>query len=172
MEEQDKSENQQPVAKKKRGKKVFIGIIGIIVLLLIVNSLSSDPQDSTEPASTDSVQVDAPTDTSNNETQTETTAPAATMGEQNALSKAGDYLSISAFSYFGLISQLEYEGFSTEEATYAVDNCGADWNEQAEKKAKEYINISSFSRSGLIDQLKYEGFTTEQAEYGATAIGY
>lgn len=95
-----------------------------------------------------------------------------TLGEQNALAQAKNYLSIMAFSYSGLIEQLEYEGYTTEEATYAVDNCGADWYEQAAKKAEEYLDVMSFSRSGLIEQLEYEGFTTEQAEYGVTAVGY
>lgn len=58
----------------------------------------------------------------------------ATMGETNALNKAKDYLSIMAFSYSGLINQLEYEGYSASEATYGADHCGADWNEQAAKK--------------------------------------
>ena len=71
----------------------------------------------------------------------------------------------SAFSYTGLIEQLEYEGYSHSEAVYAVDNCGADWNEQAVKKAKQYLEYSSFSKSGLIDQLEFEGFTHAQAEY-------
>lgn len=57
-------------------------------------------------------------------------------------------------------------------ATYAADNCGADWSEQAAKKAKEYIDYTSFSRQGLIDQLIYEGFSQEQAEHGASAVGY
>ena len=82
------------------------------------------------------------------------------------------YLDYTAFSYSGLIEQLEYEGYSTEEATYAVDNCGADWNEQAALKAQDYLDYASFSRSGLIDQLLFEGFTSEQAEYGVTAVGY
>lgn len=92
--------------------------------------------------------------------------------EQNALATALSYLDYSGFSYKGLVKQLEYEGYSNEAATFAVDNCGADWNEQAAKVAESYINYSSFSRSGLIDQLQYEGFTKDQAEYGATAVGY
>jgi hypothetical protein len=92
---------------------------------------------------------------------------AATFGEQNALSKAYQYLQYSAFSYTGLIEQLEFEGYSHSEAVYAADNCGADWNEQAVKKAKQYLEHSSFSRSGLIDQLEFEGFTHSQAEYAA-----
>ena len=79
---------------------------------------------------------------------------------------------MSAFSYSGLIEQLEYESFSTEQATYAVDNCGADWNEQAAKKAQSYMDMSSFSRESLIEQLEYEGFSADQAEYGVSAVGY
>lgn len=96
----------------------------------------------------------------------------ATTGEINALEKALSYLNYTSFSRSGLIDQLEYEGFSTEEATYGVDNCGADWNEQAAKKAQSYLDYSSFSRQGLIDQLVFEGFTQEQAEYGVSAVGY
>ena len=92
--------------------------------------------------------------------------------ETNALNKAKDYLSIMAFSYSGLINQLEYEGYSASEATYGADHCGADWNEQAAKKAADYLDIMSFSKSGLIDQLEYEGFTHSQAVYGVEAVGY
>lgn len=104
-------------------------------------------------------------------TQAEETA-SPTLGESNALSMAGSYLSTMPFSYSGLIDQLEYEGFTTEEATYAADNCGADWNEQAALMARTYLDTMSFSRDGLIEQLVYEGFTSEQAEYGVTAVGY
>lgn len=102
----------------------------------------------------------------------ETTEYKPTTGEKNALKKANSYLSIMAFSYTGLIEQLEYEGYSTEEATYAVDNCGADWNEQAAKKAESYLDVMSFSKTGLIEQLEYEGFTHDQAVYGVEAAGY
>lgn len=106
------------------------------------------------------------------ESESEGEAPTATIGELNALEKALSYLNYTSFSRSGLIDQLEYEGFSTEEATYGVDNCGADWNEQAAKKAQSYLDYSSFSRQGLIDQLVFEGFTQEQAEYGVSAVGY
>ena len=58
--------------------------------------------------------------------------------------KAKDYLSFMAFSYDGLVDQLEYEKFSYDDAVYGVDNCGADWNEQAAKKAEEYLDFMSF----------------------------
>lgn len=71
---------------------------------------------------------------------------APTTGQKNALSSAKSYLSVMPFSYSGLIKQLEYEGYSKDEATYGADNCGADWNEQAAKSAKSYIETMSFSR--------------------------
>lgn len=85
-----------------------------------------------------------------------------TASQRNALAKAASYLSFSAFSHKSLIEQLEYEGFSTDDATFAADHCGADWMKQAEKKAQSYLKFMSFSRSGLIEQLEYEGFTADR----------
>lgn len=96
----------------------------------------------------------------------------ATLGQSNALVSAKNYLDITAFSKKGLIEQLEYEGYTSEEANYAADHCGADWSEQAKEKAKSYLDIMSFSKEGLIEQLEYEGFTHEQAVYGAEQNGY
>ena len=95
-----------------------------------------------------------------------------TLEEKNAVKQAQNYLNVSAFSYSGLIDQLEYEGYSTEAATKAVDSLDVDWMEQAAKKAESYMSISAFSRSGLINQLEYEGFSAAEAEYGAAAVGY
>jgi len=95
-----------------------------------------------------------------------------TTGQRNALEHAKRYLNISAFSRSGLIEQLEYEKYSNADATFAADNCGADWNEQAAKKAQRYLEISSFSRDSLIGQLEYDGFTHDQAVYGAEQNGY
>lgn len=91
-----------------------------------------------------------------------------TVGMDNALRKALDYLEFTAFSYTGLYDQLIYEGFTSSEAYFAVEHCGADWNEQAVKSAKNYLSFTSFSFSGLVEQLEYKGFTHDQAEYGAS----
>lgn len=90
-----------------------------------------------------------------------------TTGERNALASANTYLKYSAFSYSGLIDQLEFEGYTNSEAVYAVDNCGADWKEQAAKSAETYLKYSAFSYTGLIKQLEFEGFTSDEATYGA-----
>ena len=94
-----------------------------------------------------------------------------TVSQRNARTMAADYLSISAFSRQGLIEQLEFEGFSTADATYGADSVNADWHEQAAQAARDYLDISSFSRSGLVDQLVFDGFTEDQAEYGVSATG-
>ena len=73
-----------------------------------------------------------------------------TMGERNALGSTKQYLSVMGFSYSGLMKQLEaFDRYSHEEAKYAVENCGADWNEQAVRSAKNYLSVMPFSRKGL-----------------------
>lgn len=98
-------------------------------------------------------------------------APELTAGQENAVRKAESYLDYTAFSRSGLIDQLEYEGFSTDDATFAVDTVTVDWMVQAAKKAQNYLEYTSFSRSGLIDQLEYEGFTPDEAVHGADSTG-
>ena len=97
--------------------------------------------------------------------------PKPTISQENALESAESYLRVMPFSYSGLVEQLEYEGYSHEDAVYAVDRCGADWNEQAALMAQSYLDTMSFSRSGLIEQLEYEGFSYEQAVYGVDSVG-
>lgn len=106
-----------------------------------------------------------------NSTNDNITSDQLTAGQRNALASARNYLNFSAFSRGGLISQLEFEEYSTEDATFAVDNCGADWNEQAVRKAKSYLDFSAFSYSGLINQLEFEEFTPEEAQYGVDNCG-
>ena len=99
-------------------------------------------------------------------------APVYTLAQQNAIRKAQSYLNFSGFSRTGLIGQLEYEGFSTEEATFGADNAGADWNAEAAEKAASYLEFTAFSREGLYDQMAYEGFTESEILFGLTAVGY
>jgi hypothetical protein len=68
-----------------------------------------------------------------------------------------------AFSKDGLIDQLEYDGFSNEEALFGVNQIYSDTNLQAQKKAESYLKNIAFSRDGLIKQLEYEGFPHENA---------
>ena len=102
-----------------------------------------------------------------------------TASQQQALTQAQGYLSDGqGFSRQGLIDQLDsqYGGqFSVADATWAVDNSGANWYQQAAIAAKGYASDGQgFSRQGLIDQLTsaYGGqFTYDQAVYGVNQAG-
>lgn len=96
--------------------------------------------------------------------------PEMTGGQRNAVHAATDYLKFTAFSRQGLIEQLEFEGYSTEDATFAVDHLKPDWREQAVRSAEDYLDYSAFSRSGLIDQLKFEGYSADEATYGVDTV--
>lgn len=128
-------------------------------------SKSGGASTATLPSSTNST-TGSTTPASSSSSTTTTTISSRTVSQSNAVSKAASYLRSSSFSRSGLIKQLEYEGFSTSDATYGVDAQNADWNAQAVKKGASYLRSSSFSRSGLISQLEYEGFSSSQASYG------
>lgn len=138
---------------------------------IVDNVVVNDKKEEEEQSNTNST-TSSSSSTTTPSASSNASTPSPTTGEKNALRSAREYLNFSAFSYTGLIKQLEYEGYSTEEATYAADNCNANWNLQAAKSAKEYLDMSSFSRQELINQLIYEGYTQEQAEYGVTQNGY
>ncbi len=94
-----------------------------------------------------------------------------TVSQDNALRSAENYIDTMPFSREGLIKQLEFEGYTTEDATWAVDQLDVDWNEQAVLAAENYLEMMPFSREGLIQQLEFEGYTTEQATYAADQVG-
>ena len=93
-----------------------------------------------------------------------------TTSQENAIRSAKNYLSFMHFSREGLIQQLEFDDYTTEDAEYAVDSLEIDYMEQAAGAAKDYLDFTGFSRSGLITQLEFDGFTTEQAEHGADSV--
>jgi len=94
-----------------------------------------------------------------------------TVGQKNALRKAELYSSTMHMSKRGIYKQLtsEYgEGFTAEEAQYAIDNINADWNANALATAKSYQESMSMSKSAIYKQLTSEygeEFTAEEAQY-------
>jgi|LauGreDrversion4_1035100.scaffolds.fasta_scaffold75149_2 hypothetical protein len=167
---------------KKKPVMITGGVLAFLFVVGLVNgpnNTSSTPEPSdTSNSSTDETAEPEVTEEPAPEPEPEVTeepepeGPVETIGQSNAVDKANSYLEFSAFSRSGLIDQLEFEGFSTGDATYAVDAIIVDWNEQAAKKAESYLEFSSFSKSGLYDQLIFEGFTSSQANYGVKAVGY
>src|SRR5690554_944988 len=112
---------------------------------------AEDQADETEETTTASEDTSTSQDSTDNDE---------TLSQQNAVNMAKNYLAFMPFSKSGLVDQLEFEGFSNDDATYAVNNIDVDWNEQAVLSAQNYLDFMSFSRSGLIEQLKFEGFST------------
>jgi hypothetical protein len=96
-----------------------------------------------------------------------------TAAQENAKQAAQSYIDISGFSHSGLIQQLVAgDGFSSADATSAVNSMTIDWNSQADKSAKSYTEIGGFSHSGIITQLEQgDGYTPAQAAHGAASVG-
>jgi hypothetical protein len=168
MENQQKSQVLEQT-KKPIWKKWWVWVIAAFIFIMIVGSSAESPEIKEVKELTEETKE---TIEKKLEVQESILEPELTIGERNALKKAKSYLDFSALSYNGLIKQLEYEGFTRQQAEYGAANSGADWNEQAARKAKSYLDFSAFSKDGLITQLEYEGFTRQQAEYGARAAGY
>jgi colicin import membrane protein len=177
----------RPWFKKKRwwavGALAFFGIAGALgsddqptvtagtpTETSVTSEAEPTPSETTPPETTTS-EPTAEITTVEPEPEPEPVEPELSVSQQQAIRSAEDYLDYTAFSRSGLITQLEFEGFSAEEATFAVDNITVDRNEQAAKSAEQYLEYTSFSRSGLITQLEFEGFTREQATFGADAVG-
>lgn len=144
---------------------VFL-ILGFIYTSLINSIFRNSYQNSITIEETNSTNTQQ-----NDETVVQEPASSETVNQKNAMRKADAYIEMMAFSRNGLIKQLEFEGFATEDAIYGADHIGADWFEQAALKAKSYLDMMAFSRDGLITQLEFEGFTHDEAVYGVESTG-
>jgi hypothetical protein len=154
-------------------------VFGVLILVSSLTNTEPNEETATKPPTMETAppveneQDEDPSDTDETPTEeAEQEEPSLSIGQRNAISSAESYLRFTAFSRTGLIGQLEFEGYATEDATFAVDYLDIDWNEQAAKSAEAYLSFSSFSRQGLIDQLVFEGFTRSEAEYGVEQVGY
>ena len=164
MENNEKFGESEQKAKAPIYKKWwFWALVGFLVIAIIVGSSSGNVDNSGDQGSdptTSSGEKENSGSNGNNDSNK------ATVGQTNALRSAKNYLRTMPFSKEGLKKQLEFEGYTESEALYGVNNCGANWKEQAEKAAKNYLKIMPFSRQELIDQLEFEGYTAEEARYG------
>ena len=108
--------------------------------------------------------------------EVEEEVPEVPLGHQMALKSAKSYIKHSHFSEKGLYHQLtsEYgEGFTEEEAQYAIDNLEVDWKKEALEAGESYIKHSSFSKDGLYHQLTSEygeQHTPEDAQYAVDTL--
>ena len=84
---------------------------------------------------------------------------------KKALDRAKSCVKYMDFSYITLLNHLKTQGFSHEDALYAVDNCGADWNKEAANEASSQLFASELSPKGLYAYLVLADFTESQVEY-------
>ena len=101
---------------------------------------------------------------------TEEKKPGEPLGNDAALEEAKRFTTHASYSYQGLIDFLMERGFTEEEAKYGVDNCEADWTDQAYKQATTLLKSSPYSKKGLAKALEEKKFTSLEAEYGANAV--
>jgi hypothetical protein len=155
-------------------RKIALGIAAAVLAICGLGAALSGGDEPTTPANAASpatVTTDGSAQPAPPVEATTPAAPALTVAQQNAARSAHQYVDYSGFSRSGLIKQLEFEGYSTADATLAVDSIAVDWMAEAAESAKQYMSYSAFSRSGLIKQLEFEGFTPEQAAHGADSVG-
>ena len=89
-----------------------------------------------------------------------------------ALKKAESYVKSVGIAKSKLADQLtQFDGFTQEEADYAVANIKADFNEAAAKKAKSYQKTMNMSSAAIHDQLiQFDGFTEEEVNYAISKL--
>ena len=87
--------------------------------------------------------------------------------EAEVISKAEYVASLIPKSKSSLSSYLqEYEGFTEDEANFAVENCNVDWNEEAVEYVYYILGASpDIDADRMEGQLGYEGFTEDEIKY-------
>ena len=89
----------------------------------------------------------------------------------DVIAAAKKYVETGNYTYTSLIDKLQQDGFSTGNAEYAANNCGADWNGMAANEAKNLIDGGVTTKEEIVDQLIFKGYTYQQAVHGAEANG-
>lgn len=142
------------------------------------SSYSSDYDTDTYTSSSSDYDTDEDYDTSSDDDTSTSSSftddySALDYESQNCYDQAMSYLDFMAFSRNGLIQQLQYEGYTDNAISNALDlleKYYISWDTEAVKKAQEYMETFSFSQQRLYEQLIHDGFTEEQANYGASYV--
>jgi Host cell surface-exposed lipoprotein len=166
---------------KKSTKITLVSVSGVSALLLAAGIASASSGSASHPVAQPKPSASAPAyhDPAAVPTTTAPLTPTGTTSQQQALAAAESYLTLNTgFSRQGLIDQLTSpsgDHFSVADATWAVDQTGANWNAQALMSANGYLGLNTgFSYNGLIQQLTAPlagEFTYSQAKYAADHCG-
>lgn len=108
---------------------------------------------------------------SSNEETTKPPLESLNENQLQAIQTAKDYLDTIHLSQTELLQMLSVENIDLEDAKFALDYLGIDWNQQAQKKAKEYCKHKiGFSKEKLKAQLLFDHFTEEEADFAVSHI--
>jgi len=152
--------------------KVIIANLAFVMFLVACGAPEPEIIEDPTPEPTEEVEETPAPEPEEDPTVEETELDSdVTVEQENAVRSAENYLSFTSFSREGLVEQLKFEGFSSEDAEFAVSQLDVDYYEQAEKTAMKYQDMTGMSRDGLIGQLEFDGYTREQAEHGADSVG-
>ena len=113
----------------------------------------------------------------NNSQQSQSATPPSQEGErrltsaqETALASARYLVDSQGQSKKGLIQSLTVDGYSRTLATFAANNVGADWKQEAVEQARDRLDDLRYSKRSLIGHLESDGFTREQAEYAVSKV--
>ena len=182
VKEQPKKEKTVVTAKDKFAMYsviAFLIAIPFCIIVTIAVNEDNDTDTSTSSSYSSDYDTDEDYDTSSDDDTSTTSSSfsddysALDYESQNCYNQAMSYLDFMAFSRNGLIQQLQYEGYTDNAISNALDLLEKDyvsWDIEAVKKAQEYMKTFSFSQQRLYEQLIHDGFTEEQANYGASYV--
>ncbi|MCD8317042.1 MAG: Ltp family lipoprotein, partial [Eggerthellaceae bacterium] len=103
-------------------------LVGALCSFTILDSFDTEQDEADEEESLQVADAESAEVYDNANENTDLDYEAAT-NEAEALEKAKDYMGESDMTYQELVEQLEHDGYTEEEATYAADNVGAEWDE-------------------------------------------
>lgn len=93
-------------------------------------------------------------------------------GHKNAYNTAKKRVDNDAMSRSAVYKDLINNGYSDEEALYAVDECGIDWNDSCYRYGKFRLKYNNFSKKQLETDLQGKGFEQSEIEYALDKLGY
>ncbi|RAX50786.1 hypothetical protein DQ353_02805 [Arthrobacter sp. AQ5-05] len=174
---------QKPKKPLGRGRKIGIGVVGVVVLSFIVGSCGGSGDPSSPAPETTAAAVASPGVTQAAEAEAsakaEAEASAKSEAEANAKAKAKEEAKAAAKAEADATAkaQAEASAKAKEEAkaeaaasAKAEAEAGTVSQQNALRAAESYLEYTAFSRKGLISQLKFEDYSTKDATWAVDRV--
>ncbi|MDQ0094828.1 Ltp family lipoprotein [Paeniglutamicibacter psychrophenolicus] len=179
---------QKPKKPLSRGKKIGIGVVGLVGLSFIVGSCGGigDPSSSApettaaavaSPSATQAAEVDAVSPEAEASAKAEAEARAKAEAEASAKAKDDAKAAAKAEAEASAKAEAEANAKAKEEAkaeaaasAKAEAEAGTVSQQNALRAAENYLDYTAFSRKGLISQLKFEDYSTKDATWAVERV--